>query len=65
VLTKSKLGQSVTLSSTEAEQFALSEVGQEILFTKQLFKSNGIQVELPIIITVDNVEAIFWKTTFQ
>jgi hypothetical protein len=44
VATKSKLGKSVTLSSTEAEHFAVSEVAKEILFIKQLLETIGIEV---------------------
>jgi hypothetical protein len=65
VATKSKLGQSVSLSSTEAEHFAVSEVAKEILFIKQLLETIGIQVELPIIIRVDNVGAIFLGNNYS
>jgi hypothetical protein len=58
IATKSKLGRSVTQSSTEAEYFAISEVANEILFAKQLLDTIGIQVDLPIIVRVDNVGAI-------
>jgi hypothetical protein len=56
---KSKSGRSVTLSSTEAEYFALSEVTKEIIFTKQLIESMGIELRLPIVVRVDNVRAIY------
>jgi transposase InsO family protein len=65
VATKSKLGRSVTLSSTEAEHFAVSEVAKEILFIKQLLETIGIEVELPIIVRVDNVGAIFLGNNFS
>ena len=48
IATKSKLGRSVTLSSTEAEHFAVSEVAKEILFVKQLMYTIGIDIKLPI-----------------
>jgi hypothetical protein len=59
VATKSKLGRSVTLSSTEAEYFAVSQVAKEVLFIKQLMETIGISIQLPITVKVDNVGAIF------
>ena len=56
---KSKSGKSVTLSSTEAEYFAMSEVTKEIIFVKQLIETMGIELHLPIIVRVDNVGAIY------
>jgi hypothetical protein len=56
---KSKSGKSVTLSSTEAEYFALSEAAKEVIFVRHLVKSMGIEIEFPIIIKVDNVGAIY------
>jgi hypothetical protein len=56
---KSKSGKSVTLSSTEAEYFVLSEVAKEVIFVKHLVASMGITIEFPIIIKVDNVGAIY------
>jgi hypothetical protein len=47
---KSKAGKSVTLSSTEAEYFALSEVTKEIMFIKQVLESMGINLTLPILV---------------
>ena len=65
IATKSKLGRSVTLSSTEAEHFALSEVVKEILFVKQLMDTIGIPIQLPIIVRVDNVGAMFLANNFS
>jgi hypothetical protein len=65
VATKSKVGRSVTLSSTEAEYFALSEVAKEILFIKQLLDTIGVEVRLPITVRVDNVGAIFLGNNFS
>jgi hypothetical protein len=65
VATKSKLGRSVTLSSTEAEHYAISEVAKEVLFIKQLLDTIGIEVKLPIIVRVDNVGAIFLGNNFS
>jgi hypothetical protein len=56
---KSKAGKCVTLSSTEAEYVAVSEVAKEILFAKQVLESMGIGLILPIIIKCDNVGAIY------
>ena len=56
---KSKSGKSVTLSSTEAEYFATSEIAKEAIFAKQVIESMGIQLEFPITIKVDNTGAIY------
>jgi hypothetical protein len=56
---KSKSGKSVTLSSTEAEYFATSEVAKEAIFAKQVVESMGIELEFPITIKVDNTGAIY------
>ena len=56
---KSKGGKSVTLSSTESEYVAISELAKEILFVKQVLESIGIKVQLPIVVGVDNVGAIY------
>jgi hypothetical protein len=56
---KSKSGKSVTLSSTEAEYFAMSEVVKEIMFVKQVIESMGIKLKYPIMVKVDNVGAIY------
>jgi hypothetical protein len=61
---KSKSGKSVTLSSTEAEYFALSEVTKEVMFVKQVLESMGIEIKLPILIKVDNVGAIYLSNNF-
>jgi len=56
---KSKAGKSVTLSSTEAEYFATSEVAKEVLFAKQILEAIGIDIKYPITIKCDNVGAIY------
>ena len=56
---KSKSGRSVTLSSTEAEYFAVSEITKEIMFIKQVIESMNIKLNYPIIIKCDNVGAIY------
>jgi hypothetical protein len=59
ILWKSKAQRSVTLSSAEAEFVALSEAAKDIKFVAQVLESMGIKVELPIVVRVDNVGAIF------
>jgi hypothetical protein len=56
---KSKSKKSVSLSSSEAEFYAMSETAKEIKFVYQVLQSMGIEVRLPIIIRVDNIGAIF------
>jgi len=53
---------SVTLSSTEEEYVALSEVVTEIMVAKQVLEFLEIPVTLPIEVHVDNVGAIFLAT---
>ena len=50
---------SVTLSSSEAEHVALSEAAKEVKFVCQVLKSVNLNVQLPIVIRVDNIGAIF------
>lgn len=56
---RSKAQDTVTLSTTEAEYYALSHTFQELLFTRQIFEYIGMRVTLPMTIHVDNVGAIF------
>ena len=49
----------ISLSSSEAEYYALSEAAKEIAFIYQLMMTMGIETELPIIARVDNMGAIF------
>ena len=62
---KSKASRSVTLSSTEAEYVALSEVTKEIMFVKQVLETMGIMIKLPILVKVDNVGAIYLSNNFS
>jgi len=48
-----------TLSSSETKFVALSEAAKEIKFIVQVLLSIGIEVELPVVVCVDNVGAIF------
>ena len=56
---KSKGQKAVTLSSTESEYYALSELCSEIIFIKQILEFLQVEVEFPIIVKVDNVGAMF------
>jgi hypothetical protein len=59
ILWKSKLQRSVSLSSSEAEYYALSEAAKEIKFIVMILKAIEVEVEMPITVKVDNVGAIF------
>jgi hypothetical protein len=59
IVWKSKGQGSVTLSSSEAEFYALSEAAKDIRFVAQILLTMGIPVRLPIVVRVDNVGAIF------
>ena len=56
---KARAQKSVTLSSTEAEYVAVSEVCAEIIFIKYLLEFVGVNVKYPITVMCDNVGAIF------
>ena len=56
---KSRRQKTVTLSSSEAEYVAVSEVCTEILFIKTITDFLGLEVELPITIFCDNIGAIY------
>ena len=62
VVWRSKAQQSITLSSTEAEWFALSEGVKEIRFLTQLCESMQIQVVRPVTVRVDNTAAIYMSS---
>ena len=59
---KSKGQKSVSLSSTEAEYVAVSEVCMEIIYIKQVLEFLGVKVKKPISVHVDNVGAIYLAT---
>ena len=59
VVWRSKAQKSVSLSSSEAEYVAVSEVCTEILFIKTITDFLGLEVELPITIFCDNIGAIY------
>lgn len=56
---RSKGQKSVSLSSTEAEYMAVSEVTMELLFIHGVMKFLGMEQKLPMIVNVDNVGAIY------
>ena len=56
---KSRGQKSVTLSSTEAEYVAVSEVCAEIIFIKYILEFLDVGIEYPITVNCDNVGAIF------
>ena len=56
---RSKAQKAPTLSSTEAEYVALSEAAKDIKFVYQVLCDMGVKVELPIVVNVDNLGAIF------
>ena len=56
---RSKGMKSVVLSATEAEYMALSEVVKELKFIVQQLQTMNVEVELPIVVHVDNVGAIW------
>jgi hypothetical protein len=56
---RSKLQKTVSLSSSEAEFYACGEAVKEVPFVVQILTFLGISVELPVIVHVDNVGAIF------
>jgi hypothetical protein len=52
----------VTLLSSEAKFVALSEAAKEVKFVFQVLRSMGVKVDLPIIVRVDKLGAIFIGT---
>ena len=56
---KSQCQKSVTLSSTEVEYVAVSEMCAELLFIQMILEFLGRKVEYPIIVRCGNVRAIF------
>ena len=56
---KSRGQKSVSLSSTEAEYVAMSEVCMEVIFIKNILVFLEIKLDYPILIQCDNVGAIY------
>ena len=65
IVWRTKQQRSVTLSSSEAEYYALSEAVKEVRFVYQLLKEMGFKVEVPITVRVDNIGAIFMAENMQ
>ena len=55
---KSKQQSHVSLSSSEAEYIAISNVVKEILFVKQILEDMKVKLQLPISVFYDNTGAI-------
>jgi hypothetical protein len=55
----SKAQKAISLSSSEAEWYALSEAAKEVKFIAQILLMMDVLVQLPIVVRVDNVGAIF------
>ena len=60
---RSKGQKSVSLSSTEAEYVAISEVAMEILYVAGILKFLGVPLEYPITVNVDNIGAVYLSKT--
>ena len=58
---KSRGEKHITLSSTEAEYVAVSEVCTDIIFVKMAMEFLGLELERPITIHCDNAGAIFME----
>ena len=56
---KSRGQKNVTLSSTEAEYVAISELCAELLFVRMILTFLGKKIDYPIIVRCDNIGAIF------
>jgi hypothetical protein len=59
ILWKSKLQKSVTLLSSEAEYFAMSEAIKDVYVIVMVLESLGVRVQIPVTVLVDNIGAIF------
>lgn len=55
---RSRLQQTVALSSTEAEYRATTEAGQEVIWITGLLQSLGIKLKLPVTLRCDNLSTI-------
>ena len=56
---RSKGQKSVSLSSTDAEYMAVSEVAMEILYIVGILNFLGVEVKYPIEVNVDNIGAVY------
>ena len=60
---RSKQQRTVTVSSGESEYVSLSEATKEVKFVFMLLETMGVKVELPIVVRLDNMAAIFMAET--
>jgi hypothetical protein len=60
---RSKGQKSVSLSSTEAEYMAISEVAMEILYIVGILKFLDMKINYPIEVNVDNIGAVYLSKT--
>jgi hypothetical protein len=60
---RSQTQKTVSLSSSEAEYYALSEEAKEFKFVVQVLELIGLQIKKKIAVHVDNVEVIFIAET--
>jgi hypothetical protein len=58
---RSKAQRRVALSSSKAKYVAISEAVKEIKFIYYLLREIGIEVNLPITVKTDNVDAMFME----
>ena len=49
----------MTLSSTEAEYVAVSDICMEIMFIRMILEFLGVRVRMPIAVHCDNIGTIF------
>ncbi len=49
----------MSLSSTEADHVAISEVAMKILYVAGMLKFLGVPLEYPITVNVDNIGAVY------
>ena len=56
---RSRAQKCVTLSTTESEYYAMSELCSEIIYIKNTLEFLQVEIEFPIIVRVDNVGAMF------
>ena len=64
IMWKSKSQKAVTLSSTEAEYYSLSELCSELIFVKNMLEFMGMNVGYPIVARVDNIGAMFLSNNY-
>ena len=64
IMWKSKSQKAVTLSSTEAEYYSLSELCSELIFVKNMLEFLGTKINFAIIAKVDNVGAMFLSNNY-